>query len=210
MSEISPRFSAAVEYARAAHAGQYRKGTQVPYVQHPLAVASLVIGYGGDENQAIAALLHDVLEDCGGAHEAAIRDRFGSAVADIVLACTDGSAEAKAQASDPAARLQHWWERKLAYLAALREKSPYQLLVPACDKLHNAQSVVADLARREPGLAVFERFTAGREGTLRYYESVTQVFESHELSPAAQLRETVERMHTLVGETRRRTLDAAA
>ena len=207
MSELSPRFSAAVEYARAAHAGQYRKGTRVPYVQHPLAVASLVIGHGGDEDQAIAALLHDVLEDCGAAHEAVIRDRFGSAVADIVLACTDGSAEAKAQACDPAARLQHWLQRKLAYLAALRVKSPYQLLVPACDKLHNAQSVVADLARREPGLAVFERFTAGREGTLRYYESVSRVFEARGLAPAMQLRETVERMHVLAGENARRGLD---
>ena len=101
---LTGRFTRAVDYARIAHAGQVRKGTSIPYLTHLLGVATLVIEHGGSEDQAIAGLLHDLLEDCGAHHEAIIRAEFGDAVADIVLACTDGTAEGKANTPPPRRR----------------------------------------------------------------------------------------------------------
>ena len=102
---LSKRFAEAVDYARAQHAEQTRKGSGIPYIYHLLGVASLVLEYGGDEDQAIAGLLHDVIEDCGSQHEPVVRERFGDRVADIVLACTDGTEESKAAATTPEI---HW------------------------------------------------------------------------------------------------------
>lgn len=93
MTVLTDRFTRAVDHARIAHAAQLRKGSVIPYLYHLLGVASLVIEFGGDEDQAIAGLLHDTLEDCGEAHEPIIRAQFGDRVADIVVACTDGTAE---------------------------------------------------------------------------------------------------------------------
>ena len=121
MTILTERFTHAVDYARVAHASQVRKGTRIPYLSHLLAVATLVIEHGGNEDQAIAGLLHDTIEDCGHAHEAAIPDRFGDAVAEIVLACTDGTAEAKSAPADAEARRRDWEARKQAYLAHLAE-----------------------------------------------------------------------------------------
>ncbi len=101
MTALTDRFARAVDYARIAHAAQVRKGSGIPYVYHPLAVASLVIEFGGNEDQAIVAVLHDVVEDCGQAHAAIIRAQFGNAVADIVEACTDGTAEGKPRTQIP-------------------------------------------------------------------------------------------------------------
>src|SRR5690349_2394613 len=112
---LTERFAAAVDYARIAHAGQLRKGTSIPYIQHLLGVASLVLEHGGDEDQAIAGLLHDVLEDCGEAHAATIGDRLGARVLAIVRGCTDGTAEGKAAVTDPDARRRDWVGRKQAY-----------------------------------------------------------------------------------------------
>ena len=209
MTELTSRFTAAVDYARIAHAGHFRKGTAIPYLYHLLAVASLVLEYGGDEDQAIAGLLHDVLEDCGREHEAAIRARFGEAVAAIVLDCTDGSAEEKAVADTPAARRADWQRRKQAYLAHLAQEPAASLLVSGCDKLHNARAIVGDL-EGVAGQAVFERFTAGREGTLAYYAALAGIFTRRGAPMAAAFEAGVARMHALAGEAVRRPLVPAA
>lgn len=207
MTPLTPRFTAAVDYARTAHAGHVRKGTAIPYLYHLLAVASLVLEYGGDEDQAIAGLLHDVLEDCGREHEAAIRARFGEAVAAIVRDCTDGSAEDKQAADTPDARRADWQRRKLAYLAHLAQAPEASLLVSGCDKLHNARAIVGDLEGTAGG-AVFERFTAGRAGTLSYYAALADTFTRRGAPMAAAFDAVVGRMHALVGEPARAPMPA--
>lgn len=206
MTTLTPRFTAAVDYARTAHAGHFRKGTSIPYLYHLLGVASLVLEHGGSEDQTIAGLLHDVLEDCGHEHEATIRGKFGDDVANIVLTCTDGHAEQKKAATTPAAKRLNWLERKQRYLAHLAGSDPAALLVSGCDKLHNARAIVGDL-EGAAGQSVFERFTAGRDGTLRYYAAVAEVFRQREVPVAQALDATVERMHALAAEPTRRTLE---
>lgn len=216
MTALSHRYPQAVDYARIAHAAQFRKGTAIPYLYHLLGVSSLVLEYGGNEDQAIAGLLHDVLEDCGAGHEAAIRARFGDAVAAIVADCTDGSAEAKGGARTPEARFADWVRRKQAYLAHLAAEPAASLLVSACDKLHNARAILADL-QGDAGERVFERFTAGRLGTLQYYEAIARVLlerageagpRFHEL--AREFDRTVAHMHELAGAAVRTPLGAGA
>jgi GTP pyrophosphokinase len=183
-----PKLHAALDYAAAAHQHQTRKGAKIAYLSHLMGVASLVIEHGGDEEQAIAALLHDVVEDCGPDHAPLVRQRFGDRVADIVLACTDG-------VPDEAGQKPAWLERKQAYLRHLRhEATDDALLVSACDKLHNARAIAADAAA---GQAVFDRFTAGKDGTLWYYKSLLAVFEERMGSASSlpiELRWAVERM----------------
>ena len=168
-----PRLHEALDYAADAHNGQLRKGTEIPYLGHLLGVCSLVLDYGGDEDQAIAGLLHDVVEDCGEQHLAVIAERFGTRVASIVEACTDGAADASGVKAP-------WKQRKEAHLAHLGEAPAGTILVAACDKLHNCRSVVADL--RTIGPAVFERFKAGRDGTIWYYQSLLAII-SRRLGP---------------------------
>ncbi|MGH8190702.1 MAG: HD domain-containing protein [Rhodanobacteraceae bacterium] len=190
---LSERLEAALSYARRAHAGQVRKGTAIPYIAHPMAVASLVLDHGGDEDQAIAALLHDVVEDCepfadGVPHAVTIESRFGPRVATIVLACTDGTIESKAaerSAEGAEDRRAGWYARKRAYLQHLATASEDALLVSACDKLHNARAIRADLARIGP--AVFERFNAGREGVLWHYRELANQFAMRGCPAAGEL-----------------------
>jgi (p)ppGpp synthase/HD superfamily hydrolase len=207
MTALSTRFTEAVDYARAAHAAQYRKGTQIPYLYHLLGVSSLVLEYGGDEDQAIAGLLHDVLEDCGSEHEDPIRSRFGAKVIEIVLDCTDGSVETKAAAEAAGSKLENWRQRKLAYLAHLRDKPDHTLLVSGCDKLHNARAILGDLEHPEVGPAVFERFTAGREGTLAYYQSLSEILGARRAPMAWAFEQTIARIHELAGAQERRGLE---
>jgi (p)ppGpp synthase/HD superfamily hydrolase len=197
MAVITRRFTDALDYARIAHTGQVRKGSGIPYLYHLLGVASLVLEHGGNEDQAIAGLLHDVLEDCGAGHEPVIRAQFGDAVADIVLACTDGTAETKFNSGPGGDTRESWRQRKLAYLASLDTKPAEAMLVSACDKLHNARAIVADL--ETIGLDVFDRFTAGRDGTLRYYAALSQVMRRRGVRIAALLDAEVTRMHLLAG-----------
>ena len=206
MTHVTNRFSEAVEYARAAHDGQVRKGSNIPYFYHLLGVASFVLEYGGSEDQAIAGLLHDVLEDCGAEHEAVIRERFGDTVAAIVNDCTDGTAGEKITHTTPEAKRADWQRRKLAYIAHLKDAPEISLLVSGCDKLHNARAIVQDLEKPEIGVAVFERFTARRDGTLQYYESIARVFAERQMPMADALNATVQRMHDLAGVSERRTL----
>lgn len=213
MTQLTERYTRAVDYARTAHAAHYRKGTAIPYLYHLLGVSSMVLEYGGDEDQAIAGLLHDVLEDCGHEHDARIEAAFGPGVIAIVRDCTDGTAGDKAAATTPEAKRADWQRRKLAYLAHLADEPEASLLVGACDKLHNARAIVADL-EGATGAAVFERFTAGREGTLRYYEAIAGLLKRRapdagnprfgELVDAFD--RTVARMHALAGAATREAL----
>ncbi len=163
---LSKRFNDAVAFAASAHAGQTRKGTQIPYITHPLSVAGLVLEFGGDEEQAIAGLLHDVVEDCG-VELVTLADRFGIRVAAIVEGCTDG-------APDEHGRKAPWLERKERYLSDLADEPDDTLLVCACDKLHNARSIVSDI--RFVGSSIFDRFAATREQTIWYYRRLAGVF----------------------------------
>jgi len=184
---MTPRFSRALALAAKAHEGQARKGTAIPYIVHPVGVAALVAQHGGDEDQQIAALLHDVLEDGGPAFEADIA-QFGARVLNIVRGCTDALPDA-AGAKAP------WEQRKQAYLAHLREADSDTLLVSSCDKLYNARAILDDLQTIGP--AVFERFSAGQAGTLWYYRELAQVFERRDVAIAGALRRTVSEMARL-------------
>ena len=164
-----PRLHEALDYVAEAHNGQLRKGSATPYLAHLLGVASLVLEYGGDQDQAIAGLMHDVIEDCGEAHRARVRALFGDRVADIVEGCTDG-------VPDAAGEKPPWRARKEAYIAHLAHAPMDTLLVSGCDKLHNARAIAAD--RRLIGEVVFDRFKAGREGTLWYYDQLLEIFAS--------------------------------
>lgn len=162
---LTDRFTAALVFAEQAHRTQRRKGSGVPYIAHLLSVSALVLEHGGDEDQAIAALLHDAVEDQGGLEMAQrIRAEFGDRVADMVLACTDTVANPKPP----------WAERKKAYIAKLPGKSADALLVSLADKLHNATAILNDHALH--GAAVWDRFIAGRDGTLWYYRELANAF----------------------------------
>ena len=203
---VTDRFTQAVDYARIAHATQFRKGTSIPYLYHLLGVASIVLEYGGNEDQAIAGLLHDVLEDCGAKHEPIIRSQFGAAVADIVQACTDGTVEEKSDAANAGNKFENWRMRKLNYLAHLRTEAAAVLLVSGCDKLHNARAIVGDLEHPEVGPKVFERFTAGRGGTLAYYHSLSEIFRDRAAPMALAFEAVVARMHEFADATERKGL----
>lgn len=164
---LSARFESALSFAARLHAGQLRKGTRIPYVSHLLAVASLVIEHGGTEDEAVAALLHDAIEDQGGnSTREVIRRLFGDEVVAIVDGCTDAEVIPKPP----------WRERKERYVAHVREAAPSVRLVSAADKLHNARSVLADL--RVLGDELWSRFSGGRDGTLWYYRALVQAYRA--------------------------------
>ncbi len=165
IAPLSPaRLADAVRLAAELHAGQRRKGSDAPYLAHLLAVCALVLEHGGDEAQAVAALLHDAIEDAGGDPvRAVIRARFGEDVLAIVEGCTDTDETPKPP----------WRARKERFLERLASAPPRVRLVVAADKLHNAAATRQDLAREGP--AVWERFRGGREGTLWYYGAAVAV-----------------------------------
>ena len=172
---LTGRFDDALAYASHIHRAQRRKGSEIPYVSHLLAVAAIALENGGDEDQAIAALLHDAVEDQGGlAQLARIRARFGEAVAALVADCTDAHGDPK-----PA-----WRPRKEAYIASLAHKPARSLAVSLADKTHNASAINADL--RAVGAAVWDRFTGGRDGTLWYYRALAGAFRAHAPGIAAE------------------------
>ena len=162
---LTPRFSDALECARAHHAADLRKGTTIPYVAHLLAVSALVLENGGDETAAVAALLHDVVEDHGGQRALSeIRERFGGDVAGIVEGCSDTTALVK----------EDWEVRKTRYLEHLGTAPAAVLLVSAADKLHNARSILADL--REHGDELWARFNRGVPDQLWCYSALRDLF----------------------------------
>ena len=163
---LTQRFHDAFLFAAEKHAAQTRKQTRIPYIAHLMSVAALVLEAGGDEDLAIAGLLHDVVEDCGGKPMLEeVRRRFGGRVAHVVEGCTDADTYPKPP----------WRERKETYLQHLQEADGDVRLVSAADKLHNAREILKDY--REGGEAVWERFKGKREGTLWYYRAL-----AHELS----------------------------
>lgn len=172
---LTERFDDALAYASRLHRTQIRKGSGIPYVSHLLAVAAIALENGADEDQAIAALLHDAVEDQGGlAQLDAIRACYGEGVAQIVADCTDSHEEPK-----PA-----WHPRKEAYIASLAHKPPRSLAVSLADKTHNAAAINADL--RAHGAAVWSRFTGGKGGTLWYYRALATALRAHAPGIAAE------------------------
>lgn len=162
---LTAKFDEALQVASQLHRNQARKGTQIPYLSHLLAVSSLVLEYGGTETQAIAALLHDAVEDCGGEPVLEnIREQFGKDVASIVASCTD---------SFEAGPKRSWRERKEAYLDHLREADPEHLLVTAADKFHNLRTIQRDL--KEVGYSLWSRFNVGPSELEWYYRSVIEI-----------------------------------
>jgi (p)ppGpp synthase/HD superfamily hydrolase len=185
---LSERLSQALALAIEAHNGQFRKETTIPYIAHPMAVASIALEYGADEDQAMAALLHDAVEDGGANYAEVIRSKFGDRVADIVNGCTDG-------VPDNNGIKPPWKQRKESYIAHLKSAPDDVLLVSGSDKLHNARAIVSDL--QNIGVRVFDRFSSSKEQTLWYYQSLAEIFKTRNTPTAKALSETVAQMHAL-------------
>lgn len=172
---LSHRFESAMTFAARLHATQTRKGTEISYIAHLLAVASLVITHGGDEDEAIAGLLHDVAEDQGGGPTLeTIRARFGERVAAIINGCTDTDVQPKPP----------WKERKERYLHHLSKASPSVKLVAAADKLHNVRAIIADY--RNLGDSIWARFNAAKADQQWFYRGCVNALEGE---PQALIRE---------------------
>ena len=170
---LSNRFTQALVYAKELHDTQTRKGGNIPYFAHLMGVASIALEYGANEDEAIAALLHDAIEDQGGPPTGAeIRRRFGDTVADIVEGCTDADATPKPP----------WRRRKEVFIAELPTASPSVRLVSAADKLYNSWSILKDY--RVLGESVWRRFKGGgKKGTLWYYRSLVTALRQGESIP---------------------------
>ena len=157
---ITPRYDEALQWAADLHRDQRREGKNVPYLSHVIAVSSLVWEDGGNEDQAIAGLLHDAIEDGGQTH-ASIAHRFGGTVADIVQDCTDpGKREADGNAAA-------WFRWKRLYLDSLPSKPEASLLVTAADKAHNAWDHLLD-SHRDP--SYWQRARTGLEASAWYFQ----------------------------------------
>ena len=187
---LTSRFVEGLTYAANLHAAQYRKRTAVPYVSHLLAVAGTALEHGADEDEAIAALLHDAIEDQGGAPtREEIRLRFGDRVVDIVDGCTDTEVVPKSS----------WRARKEASLAHLRLASPSVRLVSAADKLHNARAILMDY--RAIGDSLWERFNASKAETLWYYRALVEAFQQGGSTPLIdEFERTVSALEGLVSQ----------
>ena len=172
---LTDRFHLAVKYATFWHRHQVRKSTDLTYILHPLGVASLVLEAGGNEDEAIAALLHDVPEDCGGQVMLdEIEALFGPRVAEIVAGCSDTLVEDRENKPE-------WRVRKQGHIDEIKASSDMGLhLVTAADKLHNARAIVTDL--QNDGSIVWNRFNAGQEDILWYYTEMLKVLKSKSVS----------------------------
>ena len=181
MPTLSSRFDDALLLASEHHRRQMRKETETPYLSHLMAVSALVLENSGTEDEAIAGLLHDAVED---AEDIAtltelrrrISDDFGDVVLDIIEACSDSDASEKAQEHTLSIteRLEGWKARKSRYVDHMRTAPGEVLLVSASDKVHNARAIVRDL--ETVGRRVFQRFRAGEELTIDYYRRLAEVF----------------------------------
>lgn len=174
--KLTERFEQALVYATRLHAEQVRKATGVPYISHLLSVTALVLEAGGDEDEAIAALLHDAVEDQGGeATRAEVYRLFGEKVGAIVDGCTESDTVPKPP----------WRDRKLRYLEQLRQGSEQVRRVALADKLHNARTLLHDY--RQQGEAIWLVFSAGKEGTLWFYHSLIRMYR--EIAPSLMVEE---------------------
>lgn len=187
------RFIDALQVAALMHAAQVRESTTIPYVTHLLGTCSIALDFGANEDEAIAALFHDAIEDVTPTREARHAvGRFGAEVARVVEACTDADSHPKPP----------WRARKERYLHHLADADRSVLLVCASDKLHNARAIVADL--RTIGPELWERFSATREETVWYYRSLVIAFRANPaLEPAliAELDRVVTEMERLASAT---------
>jgi (p)ppGpp synthase/HD superfamily hydrolase len=172
---LTDRFDRALLYATHVHGGQVRKGTSIPYIAHLLAVAATVLEYDGSEDMAIAALLHDAVEDQGGGPRLSdIRNRFGDRVADIVRSCSDTLVNSLSGQDK-----EDWHTRKTRYIDHLSLVDQETLLVSLSDKVHNARSILRDLRKPEIGEAIWKRFRNPKKETLWYYREVAKAFMKH-------------------------------
>ncbi|MGB3402328.1 MAG: HD domain-containing protein [Microcoleaceae cyanobacterium] len=189
---LSSRFTEALTYATELHADQTRKGSDIPYVTHLLGVTSIALEYGANEDEAIAALLHDAIEDQGGkATRDEIHRRFGEKVTAIVEGCSDSS--------DGGPKLP-WRQRKEAYIAHIATASPSVRLVSASDKLYNVRSIVRDY--RRVGEEIWNRFNGKKSGTLWYYRAMLEAFRQVEVTPLINELETeVQELEQLANES---------
>jgi (p)ppGpp synthase/HD superfamily hydrolase len=165
---LSTRFEDALVYAIRLHADQFRKGGNVPYATHLLAVAAIVLDHGGDEDQAIAALLHDAVEDQGGRPRLEeIRAKFGDRVARIVDGCTDSYGQPRTT----------WRQRKDYYIEKIASEEIDVWRVSAADKLHNSRSTLREL--RERGEEAWGMYAGGKEGSIWYYRTLADFFKAN-------------------------------
>jgi (p)ppGpp synthase/HD superfamily hydrolase len=204
-TRLTDRYDSALTWARTLHSEQIRKSTDIPYIAHLLGVSALVLEHGGTEDEAIGGLLHDAVEDQGGAPILdEIRKRYGDAVAAIVEGCTD-DAPSRGKAKRP------WKQRKQEYIDHLaKETNRSILLVSAADKTFNARAILADYS--DHGEKVWDRFNASRDEILWYYSSLVESFgeaedainadrdepDGHLGSLLNRLQEAVEQLHLLI------------
>lgn len=187
---FTARFQTALHCADLWHRGQTRKGTAIPYLSHLLGVASLALEFGATEDEAIAALLHDALED-GPEFARPVRtpddlrkeivNLFGEPVALLVDAATDDTPL-------PGKEKKEWVPRKQDYLRHLKDAAPSSLLVSACDKLYNARSILVDVLTAPTGEDVFARFNQKRDGTLQYYRLLAETYNNTAIRPDVAAR----------------------
>jgi GTP pyrophosphokinase len=192
MTRYSPKVGEALAYGAQLHSDQVRKGKDEPYLSHILMVAALTAHYGGDEEQIIAAVLHDAVEDCGGPPVAdEIRRRFGDRVAGMVLDCSD-AAPLPGQPKPP------WEQRKREYIDAIRQPNGNGArLVEACDKLANLRDIIEDLSLR--GDAAFANFKGGKQGTLEYYATLAEVLMPQVPAVQPEYERAMNRLTELTG-----------
>jgi len=165
-ANLTENFQQAFVYASDLHKDQYRKGSEIPYLTHLMTVAALVLENGGDENQAIAALLHDAVEDQGGIQTLnEIKEKFGPYVAELVDGCTDAYTQPKPP----------WKARKTAYLEKLQNADHTILLISLADKVHNARSILLDLQSGDR--SIWDKFTGGKGGSIWYYQRLAEIFD---------------------------------
>jgi (p)ppGpp synthase/HD superfamily hydrolase len=190
---LTSRFEKALVYAARLHSNQTRKQTQVPYIAHLLGVTGMVLEDGGTEDEAIAALLHDAVEDQGGLETLEeIRSQFGSNVAEMVLALSDSTTQPK-----PA-----WRKRNQEYIDSLSGASPAEIRISLADKVYNARSILRDL--RLQGDRIWSQFNGGKDGTLWYYESLVEAFRTHGDQPLlSELTRILEQIRAESGSTER-------
>ena len=172
-TQYTNRFAEAFKFAAYEHRKQLRKGTTIPYISHLMSVSALIWENGGDEDQAIAGLLHDVIEDAEPPSDVPrirkeILEQFGQIVLNLVEGCTDGEQDAHGEKA-------LWKVRKETYLNHLQNKPVELLLVSCCDKLHNARAIYVDLITH--GESMFERFNGKKEGTLWYYQQLNNIYQ---------------------------------
>jgi GTP pyrophosphokinase len=188
-SLYSERFLRALEAAARLHGKQRRKGSGVPYISHLLGTCAIALDYGADEDEAIAALLHDAIEDV---EPTAMARQAVAEFGPRVLAIVEGCSDAETHPKPP------WRERKERYIAHLADADASVLLVSAADKLHNARSIQVD--HRRVGPEICNRFKATRDESIWYYRAATDAIAAnpaHNPALVADLRQTVEDLERL-------------